>query len=818
MRQPASRTTSHRVDVLLGCGPELTLNVLERAHQTARHIVVVPGTAHPGESWSGVRQILRQCIALVGTDALEVTLNRNPGAARLVLDQWTSRLTDRAEPESAAIGARVESHLTHNWVVQGPAFAAWARILAEILGASHAGLAVPSVNHLDWESLAALKCLFRLPGRAWPPLVVGFDDREAEPQFDSDGINWRVPREYVRETVLSLLARSGTRCCSLEKSGAGSADQEAIPGVLPLALTGDEARAVSLLESRTRLDAAECLPVLRAMEACFRRYAFTAALWLGRELFRRAADVPDEVAARAHAVVALSAHNRQFSSQGNRALGTFIAAHLEAALAHESRPVVRCALLYRLAVAHGRRLGALEAAEQWARQATTEAEAVESGSPRYQLAWAHNIMAYVRIRLKDAHGGRACMATALALVRAAEWRVDRTGLKRASGSNVPGDLALTRSLVVNNLAAAEAHCGDIEGAACRLEEACRLEAAIEGSAKYWALSLINNLRNRHRPDLAQKSARSGLRAAAKDREASLQLMFRLQLADLSCRTGDAGSSARHFAAALRLRATLGPLGADYPDFDLAAAAAFEASRPARAEQLLRSKLDAAAAPSDELAAEVASRLAIVAARRGAQAEAEAWASHASDAAARNGHRHCLVRTATNLGRASRLLDRHEDARALLRWALQLVDTRSSPDGVAAVDELLARVELQRCGALAAEEASRTLLLWPAAITSSAAWGVLPELVGIWRQHAEPLRLGADDALDASLNLLRAASRARADCEAPADFGRRRPKSIRAPLPGGGLPPPGPRTRRAGARSDARAVARLQSSPAQHASP
>jgi len=770
------------IRILEGNEAALRLEAGRLAAAEARPLVV-DCRPNPSLSWSGVRQILAQILASAGEQAVTATLERHAGPARLVLDRWTPSRPEEAERRSAALAARIESHLTHNWTVQRPVMNGWARILAELTRGRDFCLVVPYVNRLDWETLAVLKSLYRLPRESRPRLVVGYDKDLAAPERDDRGIEWRLRSQYVRDAVLGWLGRRHARCIAApEPAAPDAAPPGGRPGGLPDLVAGLEREACAVLADPADLDRAACEQMVEALEACFRRFGFTAALWLGLELFRRVPDLSGELAARAHEVVALSAHNRQFSSQGNTVLGELIAAHLEAAIAEERRPLVRCALLYRLAVAYGRRLGRLEDADRWAGRATAEAERAERTGPRYQAVWARNVHAYVHGRRKSGERARQCMQAAFELVSAPQWEAAARGSNGRPFSG--GDLALTRSLVAHNLAVTEAFAGEAERSSRTLETACALESEIEGSAKYWAMGLVHSLRGRHRPDLALPQALLGLRAAAKDRETSLELYFLLQLADLAYRAGRPLPSSRYFLAGRRLAARLEPLVDGHPDLDLPAAAALEdAGRLDLAEAILRSKLGGPAESSAEMSAEVASRLAVIAARRNDPDAADAWADRASEAAADDAHRHCLVRTAVHLGRAARLLERRRQAEELLAWALQLVEDRQDPESVAPAEELLVLTELHRCRALTAEQARRTILLVPRSLSSPAAWWALPDALAIWLDHGEGLELGGPEAPDHALQLVLTAGESRDDCRAGVLAVRamldRRPESITA---------------------------------------
>ena len=139
----------------------------------------------PYESWLGVRQILLQCIHWHGEQRVLEVLEHHAEAASLVLDDWQPCSSEvRAETQMAA---RLESHLTHNWVVQRPLISGWARILSALTRQANFCLLVPYINFLDWETLATLKTLYSLGPDRYPRLVVGYEKDLVPPEQDTDG-------------------------------------------------------------------------------------------------------------------------------------------------------------------------------------------------------------------------------------------------------------------------------------------------------------------------------------------------------------------------------------------------------------------------------------------------------------------------------------------------------------------------------------------------------------------------------------------------------------------------------------------------------
>jgi len=753
------------IHIVQGAETELRLRVASLAVRWPRPLFVTC-ELDSSRSWLGVRQILTQSVQWLGEQEVSRHLERHAVPARLILDHWEPESVAAAPVAESRLVARMESHLTHNWAVQRPLIEGWARILFDLTCARDFCIVVPYVNFLDWETLATLKALYSLGSGPMPKLVLGYEKNlEAETE-DENGIKWRKRPEYVHQAVLDFLASSDSQFDEISETSSGPSSVECGPKALSHLFEGVETQAAVALEGDEELGSAEHLQVVQAMEACFRRYSFTAALRLGVDLFRRSPKIRGDLAARAHAVVALSAHNRQFQSEGNLVLGRFIARHLEAALAQETRPAIRCALLYRLAVTYSRRLGQMDVAEGWAEAAIEEAENLERTGLKYQESWARNIYAYIATRQKNAEKARELMRAAFEDVSVPSW----VGETLSEKSAVDGDLALTRSLVAHNLAVAEIVTGNLQGYNEMLQTACRLESKIERSAKYWAQGLVSHCKQLNRPDLALPAAHDGRLAATRDNSASLRLLFTLQIADLEYRLGRAEVSAEYYLAAGALASKLRSLE-DYPDLDLPTVYALEeAGNLDRAEEILASKLASRVELRPEIAIATLSRLAVFAARRGDVEEAERWASQATDLAARGAIRHLLVRTGYELGRAARFLGRTDEAADLLNWALDLTEKRSEPASVSQVDELMVLTELGRCSILTPTQAERSLgLLADSLASSSESWWFLPDALALWlplcRDSAPGARLDGPSFGAPELQTLLLSGELRDDCRA-----------------------------------------------------
>ena len=124
----------------------------------------------PRQSWRGVRQILNQCVHWLGEERVSEVLDHHAESASLVLDPWKPSSSEIEVGDGARVSARLESHLTHNWVVQRPLISGWARLLSDLAQQADLCLVVSYVNFLDWESLATLKTLVSSGRENYPKL------------------------------------------------------------------------------------------------------------------------------------------------------------------------------------------------------------------------------------------------------------------------------------------------------------------------------------------------------------------------------------------------------------------------------------------------------------------------------------------------------------------------------------------------------------------------------------------------------------------------------------------------------------------------
>jgi len=763
------------IEVLRGSVFRVRSEILERFHRRPEASLWLESPDDSHRSWDGVRNLLAQIRPRVDEATWARCVDRRRPAVGLVLDGLPVA-DDEERRAREPLRARLDSYLSHNWTLQRPLVEAWAGFLVDLSAGRGWTLCVPHLAQVDWKSHAVLAAIYRLHLDRAPDLVVGFDPSPRSAGVDERGIRWgKVPGEQLYLAGLGFHMRPEATVRSLDE-GEGEAEassetwnEKESPVAVDDAgwVEGVETAVFARLASGEKLDEALCMAAFEAMEACFARFAFTTVLRLGLELLERGAGFEPERAAKLHGMIALSAHNRQFRSGGNRELAPFLEDHLRRAYALERDPGHRIALCYRMAVTLGRRMGRIEPAIEWADRGIELARAAplpELERLRHE-AWCLNIRAFLWMRHRRLDNAIADDVRAFELLREAEVKAPEW----------PRELSSTQGVLAHNTAALYTLAKDLDRVGHWRAVAGEIEKHHPGTETWEAHAWIGYCRNQLRLDEALSRAESGLESARAEREPFHEYHYTLMLADLSYRLGDAEAALRWFDRAGELRRRCGD-----PEYLVSPhlSAAWAARRAGR--------LDAAVARFEEVLAgvgvdpalrvELLGALGEIAAQRGRVREAEKLVDEAISRAVDTGERDLLLRAAVVAAGACRALGRDTDAATAYRRALEIVKTDGVPGEPGeplppAGDLLRALVGLAELGPTEGPD-RRELTLRALAVLERAlhedaeAWWVLPRLAELADQvgaaAAPALRQRPD--LVVALELLRDTAGQRRDWE------------------------------------------------------
>lgn len=705
----------------------------------------------PRRSFGALRALLGQVRRLAPETEVEAALRRHAPAAALLLPGRLSGLEPQERAARAAynaLRARPTSHMTHNFLLQHPAFEAYAALLADLAALRPgAPVLVPSQALLGWEDSAVLKALYRRFADRAPDLVFGFD-----PGFrhstSADGIVWTMTTYRSLSFALDIQAL-----------------QEGEPVDLPAATepgaTWDEVLGAALAEIAE--DAHDPgAPSAEAVRAAFASFSFTSALRLGLELLAAGTPLAENDAADVHGLVALAAHNRQFLA-GDRELADFLERHLAAALSHESRPAHRCALLYRMAVLHGRRRKDFPAALGWADRALAASQ--EASLPpleaAYQETWARNIRAYVLMRL-----GRASEAEAETVAGFARIDAVLATLPEPAAPDLWDlDVRATHSLLAFNtrtlLELLRRDTGELAVWLARSRDAVRaVPAVVRFEAFHWVELYTKMLR----PDLALPMALRGLEDARREVDALREYEHALNAADFCDRLGETVRARELYEQLQAFRRRCGLPRLPALDVSWAAACQREGLYDA-ARNRLQAALSDSAHVSADARAELLARLARLEADAGRRDEADRALAAAEESAIESGERDTLLRVAVAAGRCRQALGDGAAALEAYEEALEIAQAGGEDAPPPPAAELLAALlGLAECGAHETDNAGllpRVLSTAATALDDADAWWDLSRLLAILGAHGSET-IVPDEHSAAALRVLTAA-RQRRDC-------------------------------------------------------
>lgn len=629
--------------------------------------------------WGGARLLLALLRRERGDAVVDAAVLPHRALLSLALRGLEPALTpaERARREEAR--AQALGFLSHNGMIAHPLIEAWTGALAALTAGRGLTLVFPDAATLDPETVALARSLLRrLPREERPALVLGFD--EARGPLDP------LLRRAVVEVSAQLAAMEALPETTLERLDDPAPAPEPAPGAAPAAAPGEGPppdRPLDPLDddlerrAHRALAAAPGAPggaaselALRALREAFGCFGYGAVLRLGLAWLERGAPADPALAAEVHTLVGLAAYNRQVQSGGNVALAEFLGRHFDAALALETDPGRRSHLLYRLCINSGRRRGDLEPALALAERAVKEARApgLPGGLAAFLEAWARNGRAYVLARL-----GR--LGDALADCEAAYALLERAGALPGAPA---AELLPSRRVLADNAARVAEMARDLPLAARWQRTLEEIEDAMPGM-----------VRTAHHRWLALHRAGRALRAALRRAEAGLdesrrrldalgEDLFLAEQGDLLYRLGDALGALESFAGSLRIRRRVGA-PEDVARTEVAAAlAAARAGRLEEAEAGLEGAREGPACARPAAQGEVLAAIALLAARRGEGARADALANAAIEAAVESGERDALLRVARGAGEACLALGRREEARAAFERALEIAGEGEGP--------------------------------------------------------------------------------------------------------------------------------------------
>lgn len=747
--------------IITGREPSLYAYGAELAKKSPDAILIT-AQPHFSRSWECTRQIVAKLRSRLPQAKVADVLAQHSAAATIVLNELDPAWEPAECPARESFAAQLSSHMTHNWTVQYPLFTEWGKIISELIGESNLSIIVPSVAALTWEDAAVLKSLVRHKPIPPPNLILGIDSL-LETEIDQDGLIFSIPIIRQKKFIRDLQLISETVVIEDPPSGLETLDKTNTPSARNLDL---ESLTFATLTSPGPANRDTSGQAYRAVWHAFRGFGFTTALRLGRALIDARPALSDEEEPEIHSIIALSAHNRQFRSDNNSSLAQFIQSHLNAALARESRPLYRCALLYRLAVTLGRRLGRIEEALRITEEAllavvATAADGIPALLCSYQEAWIRNIRSYLFMRQKRFSEAFEEAKSAFELLQVVVPGVAPSDLREFKDGATMWlrDAKASQSVIGHNLV----NLAKMQGKDRREIETLLYQASIpiseiDGSERFEARVWVNFFLEGFRLDAAIKKCSSGLESAKQEQSADLEYYYIARMADICFRLGRLQESIRYFEAALDIRQRCG-LRRSISVEILYALANFRAGLLDNAERMLAKLSDDAEIPQDLRGQFLAWSAVTRAAREGKKSgsEIEHLLTSAAGFAQASGSTEMMARVTSISGYAWQLANDLDKAVELYSSVLRM-EVGATPYW------LLSAVGLQECRDESQALALRSLLVAPSVLTHPETWWLLPRLLSQLEiiGRVSPVVFQSDE-LAGPLDTVLAAASLRADC-------------------------------------------------------
>ncbi|MEO1628492.1 MAG: tetratricopeptide repeat protein, partial [Bacteroidota bacterium] len=252
-------------------------------------------------------------------------------------------------------------------------------------------LFVPDMSQLDPETLRTFDHYYRFVPDASQQLIVGFPTDLVD-RPDERGITWHRSTSTVQFFVGGWKLYPHATHIVLDQN----APAEETVNWHETNIPSPEVQFLQSLDegnwTEDRVDA-----LLNWMEQTYGRYSFRAVLKAGMNFLEKIDALDAVQRSTLHGLIGSAANFYQFSHLPNPPFDRFLVGEFHKALEHESRPAVRCALLYRIAFAYSERLENQEEAEKWADQAVEAAAHPHLSrlQQNYHLAWACNVRGHV---------------------------------------------------------------------------------------------------------------------------------------------------------------------------------------------------------------------------------------------------------------------------------------------------------------------------------------------------------------------------------------------------------------------------------------
>ncbi|WP_118953259.1 tetratricopeptide repeat protein [Taibaiella helva] len=670
------------ITILRGTSGNL-IRYVAREYTTPKDFIIL-GSKEFALPFLLVRLVMPVLRKRLGNEQVEGMLRVHKLSFSLIFNKLTEALSLEEQGEQTLLTARLSSNITHSRVAKDAILKVYARALLDMKERYDFRLIIPDTTHLDTGSLDLLLYLYQVFPDSAPDLVIGYDPAWKKPVTEPDtGISWyyALDSDTVLRGFVYAFEAAATETKDINSTGGiditgNKADRES-PGIewaerLDTFDDGLELKAFALAATAPQqLDDNQKALMLEGIHRCFRLYDFTNALLLSlRSLAALGPVISNSEKATLYHIMALSAHNRHFFSQGNQALAAFIDHALQKALLYETDPATSVAILYRLIVTHGRRKEAPGEAYAFLERAYQLLKGSSFDHKELLTAWINNIHSFLLMK-------QGKIKEAIAAHEEGFYLLD--ALTVTGPPAIKNEIAFTKAVLAENLSTLNALSGNFKQ--------MKIWYAIESklSEQWPALHAVPSAewQSFHYQNLelgkALEKTQQGLAKARNSFHYVLEYFFTISAADIHYRMGDAANALVYFEKALIFQ---GRIGYEYASVHTLRIYLIKTKlRLNRIEEALVDLAEMKKEPVEVAMEpiEICLVSAYVHSLAGAVAKAEAEINTAIDLAIADGDCGTLVKVMLWAGLVCQQLNRTEDALAAYLQALEI--SRTVLDGI-----------------------------------------------------------------------------------------------------------------------------------------
>lgn len=567
------------------------------------------------------------------------------------------------------------------------------------------------------------------------------ENQDDENYFDDNGLLWHYSSFGIKNMIFSFLAMGG-EIEFLDQSQQENDDFENLEYNEWL-YNEPEQILINLCIENTALDENQAVFAYEIILKSFNSFDFANTLYLALHVMKFPFPFTKEQLADIHSILALTTHNRQFSSTlGNQETNIFIENHLTKAYALEEDPIKKAFIQYRMTVLKARRQKDLDQGMKWANITLEQSEnqLIPIDLRHYIKAWALNIRAYIFMITRRLELAREDMIIA---------NQSASELKGFAGTS--RDYAFTISVMADNMGALT----ELMGNPFQVKSWLTTSYETTGwhttnqrfGARIWTESHLKTLRI----DLAIEDTLIGLDASRTEANPFYEDLYLAHLGEFYHRLGQTEDSQRYFRESLNLHQryysknryqSICMLAAKYALFS---GFNMEGSELLQLMELNQSQLN------EEHISELNLLKSILAALNGQGEEAIIIAQSALEESVSKGELFNMIYTITVIAGISGILGNNEDEKELYIKGRELIDleeinTNSATSGII-VNLMLGYLQYEEHHNEIKDVLPWLIFMMPSALVRNAeSWKNLHYMLQLIKEYSHQLNLDDEQSL------------------------------------------------------------------------